>query len=54
MKNNNELRILEGLEKREEVVFDITDNDDKTFISEIDGIKYNLDLFKRAENRFLS
>ncbi len=51
-KNNNELRILEGLEKREEVVFDITDNDDKTFISEIDGIKYNLDLLKGQKTGF--
>ena len=43
-KNNNEMRVLEGLEKREGVLFNDTGSDDLSFIFEIDDIKYKGDL----------
>lgn len=51
-KNNNELRILEGLEKNEEIIFDISENVDKTFIIIIDEIKYKIDLLKGQKTGF--
>ncbi|MBS1492083.1 MAG: class I SAM-dependent rRNA methyltransferase [Bacteroidetes bacterium] len=43
-KNDNELRVLEGLSKEEKILLDYTDSDDKTFVLTIDDIKYKLDL----------
>lgn len=51
-KNNNDLRILEGLEKSESVIHDITESDDKTFVTELDGIKYKIDLINGQKTGF--
>lgn len=51
-KNNNELRVLEGLEKTERILFDNSGNEDKTFITEIDNIRYKIDLLKGQKTGF--
>lgn len=51
-KNNNELRILEGLEKNEEIIFESSVQEHKTFITEIDDIKYMIDLLKGQKTGF--
>ena len=51
-KNNNELRVLEGLEKTERILFDNSVNEDKTFITEIDSIRYKIDLLKGQKTGF--
>jgi len=51
-KNNNELRTLEGLEKTNEIIFDISGNEDKTFIIIIDDIKYRIDLLNGQKTGF--
>ena len=51
-KNNNELRVLEGLEKTERILFDNCGNEDKTFITEIDNIRYKIDLLKGQKTGF--
>ena len=51
-KNNNELRILEGLEKREGVIYKNIPDDDLSFVETIDGIKYRLDLLKGQKTGF--
>lgn len=51
-KNDNELRSLEGLEKKEGVVYDETASADKTFIVEIDDLKYKIDLLKGQKTGF--
>jgi len=43
-KNDNELRVLEGLSKEENILLDYVDSEDKTFELSIDDIKYKLDL----------
>lgn len=43
-KNDNELRVLEGLSKEENILLDYVDSEDKTFELTIDDIKYKLDL----------
>ena len=43
-KNDNELRVLEGLSKEENILLDYVDSEDKTFVLTIDEIKYKLDL----------
>lgn len=51
-KNNNELRLLEGLEKREGVIYKNIPGDDLSFVETIDGIKYRLDLLKGQKTGF--
>lgn len=51
-KNDSELRTLEGLEKKEEILFDGIEGDDKTFIAEIDAIRYKIDLLKGQKTGF--
>ncbi|HRI85836.1 MAG TPA: class I SAM-dependent rRNA methyltransferase [Ignavibacteria bacterium] len=43
-KNDNEIRTLEGLERKEEVLFDKTGTSQKEFLTELDGIKIYIDL----------
>lgn len=43
-KNDNELRVLEGLEKEEKALLDDIKSEDKTFELSIDDIKYKIDL----------
>lgn len=61
-KNDNELRLLEGLEKRERIIFDKIESSDKTFIVTINEIKYIINLLRghktgfyldQSQNRFL-
>lgn len=51
-KNDNELRTLEGLDKREGIVHDSTGSADKSFKVNIDGIDYNIDLLKGQKTGF--
>ena len=51
-KNDNELRVLEGLEKREGIVLDRMQEEDKAFEVTIDGIKYKIDLLKGQKTGF--
>lgn len=51
-KNDNELRVLEGLEKKEGIVYDKMEGEDKTFIVSIDGIKYKIDLLNGQKTGF--
>lgn len=51
-KNNNELRVLEGLIKTEGVIHNPENNEDKTFAGEIDGIKYKIDLLSGQKTGF--
>lgn len=51
-KNDNELRVLEGLEKKEGIVYDKMEGEEKTFIVSIDGIKYNIDLLNGQKTGF--
>lgn len=50
-KNNNNLREIEGLEKKEGILFD-NRKTDIPFIVEIDGIKYIIDLLKGQKTGF--
>jgi len=51
-KNDNELRVLEGLEKKEGIVYDKMEGEEKTFIVSIDGIKYKIDLLNGQKTGF--
>jgi 23S rRNA (cytosine1962-C5)-methyltransferase len=51
-KNNNDLRTLEGLEKREGIIYDRIESEDKSFTAEIDNIKYKIDLLKGQKTGF--
>lgn len=51
-KNNNELRILEGLEKTEEIIFRKSEPETESFISSIDEINYNINLLKGQKTGF--
>ncbi len=51
-KNDNELRFWKVLKKREEIVFDQTENSDKSFVVTIDSIKYKIDLVKGQKTGF--
>ncbi|MDQ3193864.1 MAG: class I SAM-dependent rRNA methyltransferase [Bacteroidota bacterium] len=51
-KNNNELRVLEGLAKTEGVIHSSENDEDKTFVAEIDGIKYKIDLLSGQKTGF--
>lgn len=51
-KNDNELRVLEGLEKREGVLYAQSDFIAGDFITEIDGIKYSIDVLKGQKTGF--
>lgn len=51
-KNDNELRVLEGLEKKEGIVFDEMEGEDKTFVAGIDGIEYKIDLLNGQKTGF--
>lgn len=57
-KNNNDLRVLEGLEKKEGVVLDKSEtsetgiSNDKTFVTEINEIKYKIDLINGQKTGF--
>lgn len=50
-KNDNDLRVLEGLEKKEGILFDKTGSEE-SFTEEIDGIKYKIDLLKGQKTGF--
>ncbi|MBK9334486.1 MAG: class I SAM-dependent rRNA methyltransferase [Ignavibacteria bacterium] len=61
-KNDNEIRTLEGLEKKEEILFDKTGSSQNEFETELDGIKIYFDLLNgqktgyyldQQENRIL-
>lgn len=52
-KNDNELRVLEGLDKRESIVYDNIKGEDKTFVVSIDSIKYKIDLLNGQKTRFI-
>lgn len=51
-KNDNELRTLEGLDKKEGIIYDRTGNGDKSFIADIDNIKYNINLLAGQKTGF--
>lgn len=51
-KNDNELRVLEGLEKREKILLDYVDSADKTFTLAIDDIMYKIDLVEGQKTGF--
>jgi len=54
-KNDNELRVMEGLEKLEGIVYESTEtpvSEDKTFVTEIDDIKYKIDLLNGQKTGF--
>ena len=51
-KNENELRVLEGLEKKEGIVYDETEGEDNTFTVSIDDIKYKVDLLNGQKTGF--
>lgn len=51
-KNDNELRTLEGLEKREGIIFDNIGSADKSFIVTIDKIVYKIDLLSGQKTGF--
>ncbi|MDQ3020811.1 MAG: class I SAM-dependent rRNA methyltransferase [Bacteroidota bacterium] len=51
-KNDNELRILEGLEKSEGIIVDKLETNDKTFIVNIDDIKYKINLLHGQKTGF--
>lgn len=51
-KNDNNLRTLEGLEKIEKVVYAKEDKDEDSFIQDIDGIKYKIDLLNGQKTGF--
>lgn len=51
-KNNNELRVLEGLEKREGIIYGSYSAEELYFTETIDGIKYKLNLLKSQKTGF--
>jgi 23S rRNA (cytosine1962-C5)-methyltransferase len=51
-KNDNNLRTLEGLEKYEQIVYAKEKKGDYSFIQEIGGIKYKIDLLKGQKTGF--
>ncbi|MFA7361449.1 MAG: class I SAM-dependent rRNA methyltransferase [Candidatus Kapaibacterium sp.] len=51
-KNDNELRVLEGLEKTEGELYRSGDIKDEDFIVDIDGIKYSIDVLKGQKTGF--
>lgn len=51
-KNDNELRLLEGLDKREGILFEKQKSDDRSFEISIDDIKYKIDLLKGQKTGF--
>lgn len=51
-KNDNNLRTLEGLDKIEKIVYAKETKDDYSFIQDIDGIKYKIDLLNGQKTGF--
>lgn len=51
-KNDNELRLLEGLKKKESVIYNGLSENETTFITDIDGIKYRIDLLGGQKTGF--
>lgn len=51
-KNNNELRVLEGLEKIEGDLYKSSDIKEDDFIAEIDSIKYSINVLKGQKTGF--
>jgi 23S rRNA (cytosine1962-C5)-methyltransferase len=51
-KNDNELRILEGLDKMQNILFKKDDNILENNIVNIDGIKYNIDMMNGQKTGF--
>ena len=51
-KNNNELRLLEGLQKSEKVLYNKTGIEDSSFEIKIYDIKFSIDLFKGQKSGF--
>lgn len=51
-KNDNELRVLEGLEKKENILFNKNNLSDTSFDLSIDDIKYKVDLLKGQKTGF--
>ncbi len=51
-KNDNEIRTLEGLEKKEGIIFEREKNSEKTFRVTIDDIKYKIDLLGGQKTGF--
>lgn len=51
-KNDNELRILEGLEKKEGILYNNTGNDSTEFVISVDEIKYKVNLLKGQKTGF--
>lgn len=51
-KNDNNLRTLEGLEKIEKIVYTKENKDEQSFIQDIDGIKYKIDLLNGQKTGF--
>ncbi|MBK8554031.1 MAG: class I SAM-dependent rRNA methyltransferase [Ignavibacteria bacterium] len=51
-KNDSELRTLEGLEKKEGIIYDSMEGDDKTFTVTIDDLKYKIDLLNGQKTGF--
>ncbi|MFZ4592499.1 MAG: class I SAM-dependent rRNA methyltransferase [Ignavibacteria bacterium] len=51
-KNDNELRVLEGLEKMQNVLFKKDDNTLENNVVSIDGIKYNIDIINGQKTGF--
>lgn len=51
-KNDNALRELEGLDRHEKIIYDSESSGDKSFIVNIDGINYKIDLLKGQKTGF--
>jgi 23S rRNA (cytosine1962-C5)-methyltransferase len=51
-KNDNELRVLEGLEKTQKVLFKKDDNTPENNVVNIDDIKYNIDILNGQKTGF--
>jgi 23S rRNA (cytosine1962-C5)-methyltransferase len=51
-KNDNELRVLEGLPKQEKVLYNRTGSEDNSFDIQIYGVKYTMDLIKGQKTGF--
>lgn len=51
-KNDNEIRILEGLQKQEKVLYNQAGSEDNSFDIKIYDVKFNIDLFKGQKTGF--
>ncbi len=51
-KNDNELRVLEGLQKQENILFNLSESDDTSFDINIYDVKYKIDLLKGQKTGF--